>query len=228
MSDKKKKKKSASKITPKSADRGGSHVVVNVAEQAKSSNAHTFQSDKSGGNGYLLPSLAEGNVDGGFVDENPQASSEISRPARTKAPNKMLNEEMNAEKAVHAKRQRAGHIGELRKRRNYLQELITSPEARVNEVEDRHTYKVLVLAQKIIMISNKAVYKETRLPSHLVSCKQLCLISLLFFGPELQYFICVWLEMKLPTSLAQNLSKEVNKSVTRNRASGCATKIFPC
>lgn len=108
------KKKSAGKITAKGVDRGGSHVVLNTAEQAKSSNAHTFQSDESGGNGYLWPSLAEGNVDCGFVDKNPQASSGVSRPTRTKVPNKMMNEEMNAEKAVHAKRQRAGHMGELR------------------------------------------------------------------------------------------------------------------
>ena len=58
----KQKKKSASK-TPKSADRGGSHVLENSAEPAISSNVHTFQSDESGGNGNLWPSLAEGNVD---------------------------------------------------------------------------------------------------------------------------------------------------------------------
>ena len=97
----KKKKKSASK-TPKSVDRGGSHVLENSAEPAISSNVHTCQSDESGGNGNLWPSLAEGNVDRGFIDEIPRTSSGISRPTRTKESNKMLNEGVNAEKAVHA------------------------------------------------------------------------------------------------------------------------------
>ena len=131
----KKKKKSASK-TPKSVDRGGSHVLENSAEPAISSNVHTFQSDESGGNGNLWPSLAEGNVDRGFIDEIPRTSSGISRPTRTKESNKMLNEGVNAEKAVHAKHQRAGHVGELRKRRNRVQELLTTPGAQVKEVED--------------------------------------------------------------------------------------------
>jgi len=65
------KKKSASKITLKSVDCGGSHMVLNTAEPAKSSNAQMFQSNESGGIGYLWPSLAEGNVDCGFVDKNP-------------------------------------------------------------------------------------------------------------------------------------------------------------
>jgi len=149
-----KKKKSASKITAKGVDRGGSHVVLNTAEPAKSSNAHTFQGDESGGNGYLWPSLAEGNVDCGFVDENPQASSGM------KAPNKMLNEEMNAEKAVHAKRQRAGHMGELRKRRNYLQELITSPDAQVNEVEDGVTRYEEAFHNFVSSHDNYLLYEE--------------------------------------------------------------------
>ena len=131
----KQKKKSASK-TPKSVDRGGSHVLENSAEPAISSNVHTFQSDESGGNGNLWPSLAEGNVDRGFIDEIPRTSSGISRPTRTKESNKMLNEGVNAEKAVHAKHQRAGHVGELRKRRNRVQELLTTPGAQVKEVED--------------------------------------------------------------------------------------------
>ena len=46
-------------------------MVLNTAEPAKSSNAQMFQSNESGGIGYLWPSLAEGNVDCGFVDKNP-------------------------------------------------------------------------------------------------------------------------------------------------------------
>ena len=60
----------------------------------------------------------------------------ISRPTRMKAPNNTFKEEVDAEKAVHAKRQRAGHVGELRKWRNHVQELIKTPGIQVNEVED--------------------------------------------------------------------------------------------
>ena len=74
---------------------------------------------------------------GGPVVEHPEAPSGISRPTRTKVPSKTLNEEeVNAERAVHAKHQRAGHLGELRKRRNVVQDLITGPGVQLTEVED--------------------------------------------------------------------------------------------
>ena len=44
-------------------------------------------------------------------------------------------QEVNAYKAVMAKRQRAGHIGEIRKRRNQGQELLASLNVEVKEVE---------------------------------------------------------------------------------------------
>ena len=73
----------------------------------------------------------------GPVVEHPEAPSGISRPTRTKVPTKTLNEEeVNAERAVHAKHQRAGHVGELRKRRKVLQDLITGPGVHLPEVED--------------------------------------------------------------------------------------------
>ena len=81
--------------------------------------------------------LAERNVAGGPVVEHPEAPSGINRPTRTKVPSKTLNEEeVNAERAVHAKHQRAGHLGELQKRRNVVRNLITGPGVQLNEVED--------------------------------------------------------------------------------------------
>ena len=47
---------------------------------------------------------------------------------RKKAPSEILNEEeVNTKRAVHARRRRAGHLGEPWKRRNVVQDLITSP-----------------------------------------------------------------------------------------------------
>ena len=43
---------------------------------------------------------------------------------------------MRAERAQHAKHQRSGHLGELRKRRIYLQEVMKSPIVQVMEVEN--------------------------------------------------------------------------------------------
>ena len=97
-----------------------SHVIRHVAEEAqnKSSEVNAFRNSESGGNLDVQPLLAVGNVYLISVSEDPQGSM---KETRTKVPNKILNEEeINAEKAVHAKRQRAGHLGELRKRRNVV------------------------------------------------------------------------------------------------------------
>ncbi|KAK2547275.1 hypothetical protein P5673_032831 [Acropora cervicornis] len=136
----KKKKKSTSNV-PKSVGRGGSRVTRQIVNKEVSVNespeVNTFQSDKNGGDMESRPSLAEANVAGGPVVEHPEAPSGISRPTRTKVPSKTLNEEeVNAERAVHAKHQRAGHLGELRKRRNVVQDLITGPGVQLTEVED--------------------------------------------------------------------------------------------
>ena len=84
----------------------------------------------------LRPSLAERNVAGGLVVEHPETPSGVRRPTRTKVSSKTLSEEVNAERAVHAKHQRAGHLGELRKGRNVVQDLIAGPGVQIPEVED--------------------------------------------------------------------------------------------
>ena len=92
-------------------------IVNKEVSVNESPEVNTFQSDKNGGDMESRPSLAEGNVAGGPVVEHPEAPSGINRPTRTKVPSRTLNEEEgNAERAVHAKHQRAGHLGELRKR----------------------------------------------------------------------------------------------------------------
>ena len=47
----------------------------------------------------------------------------------------MNEEEVRVEKALPAKHQRNGHLGELRKRQNCVQELITSPSVQEDELE---------------------------------------------------------------------------------------------
>ena len=135
-----KKKKSTSNV-PKRVGRGGSHATRQIVNKEVSLNespeVNTFQSDKNGGDMESRPSLAERNVVGGPVVEHPEAPSGISRPTRTNVPSKTLNEEeVNDERAVHAKHQRAGHLRELRKRRNVVQDLITGPGVQLPEVED--------------------------------------------------------------------------------------------
>ena len=89
------------------------------------------------GNNKKKKSTSNVPKSGGPVVEHPEAPSDISRPTRTKVPSKTLNEEeVNAERAVHAKHQRAGHVGELRKRRKVMQDLITGPGVHLPEVED--------------------------------------------------------------------------------------------
>ena len=125
------KKKKLTSNVPKSIGPGGLHVTRQIVNKMVSLNespeVNTFQSEKNDGDMELRPSLAEGNVAGGPVVEHPEAPSGIRRPTRTKVPSKKLNEEVNAEKAVHAKHQRAGHLGELRKWRKVVQDLITGP-----------------------------------------------------------------------------------------------------
>ena len=81
--------------------------------------------------------LVEGNMNIGSFGEDPQYSSGLSRQTSTKMWNKTLNKkEVNTEKAVHAKDQRAGHLGELRKCLNVVQDLIKGPGVELTKVED--------------------------------------------------------------------------------------------
>ena len=124
-----KEKKSTSSVL-KSVGRGGSHVtrqMVNNSRRHRRVNRQTstrFRATRTeeiwlslAERNRLRPSLAERNVAGGPVVEHPEAPSGTRRPTTTKAPSKILNEEgVNAERAVRTKHQRAGHLGELRKR----------------------------------------------------------------------------------------------------------------
>ena len=106
-------------------------------------------------------------MDLGFVGKDAQSSSGLSRKSRPKALSKTLNdEEVNAEKAVHAKRQRAGHLGEVRKRRNAVQDLITGPGMENTEVEDSvlgmKKHYVILLAVMIITFVMKKKKKKKR------------------------------------------------------------------
>ena len=76
------------------------------------SEVNAFRSDESGGNLDVWPLLAVGYVDLISVGENLRGST---METRKKAPSEILNEEeVNTERAVHAGRRRAGHLGELR------------------------------------------------------------------------------------------------------------------
>ena len=112
MTGKKKRKPTSSLKTKVGSER--SHVTRHVAEEArnKSSEANTFRSDEKGGNLDVQLSLAVEDVDLGFVGKDAQGSGGLIRESRPKALSKTLNEqEVNAEKAVHTKRQRAGQLG---------------------------------------------------------------------------------------------------------------------
>lgn len=64
----------------------------------------------------VRPSLAIENVDVGFYDENSREISDTGRAYQVKGPNKTkVNEEARVEKALQAKHERSGHLGELRK-----------------------------------------------------------------------------------------------------------------
>ena len=96
----------------------------------------TFQGDENGGLEQVGPSLTSGNVEFGFYGEDPVEQGSSSRPVRLREPNKRIDElEVRVEKAVHAKRQRNWYLGELRKRRNCVQELILSPSTQISGVE---------------------------------------------------------------------------------------------
>ena len=114
-----KEKKSTSNV-PKSVGRGGSHVtrqMVNNSRRHRRVNRQTSTRFRATRTEEIWLSLAERNVAGGPVVEHPEAPSGMRRPTTTKAPSKILNEEeVNAERAVRTKHQRAGHLGELRKR----------------------------------------------------------------------------------------------------------------
>ena len=83
----------------------GSHVTLHAVETApnKLSEVNTFRSDENNGNLDAQPLLVVGHVDIDSGGEDLQGSSGLSRQTRTKAPSKTLNEEVNAEKALHAK-----------------------------------------------------------------------------------------------------------------------------
>ena len=139
-------KNSKSKKSKSSAKKGGHERAAtyvtprkeNVPDSAPTEKPpqRTFQGDENGGLEQVGPSLASANVEFGFYGEDPVEESSSSRPVRLREPNKRLDElEVRVEKAVHAKRQRNWYLGELRKRRNCVQELILSPSTQINGVE---------------------------------------------------------------------------------------------
>ena len=72
----------------------------------------------------------------GFYGEDPVEEGSSSRPVRLREPNKRQDEfEVRVEKAVHAKRQRNWYLGELRKWRNCVHELILSPSTQISGAE---------------------------------------------------------------------------------------------
>ena len=140
-----KRHKKPKSCSSKKADRAKSHVAkpTDLTSAAKSPQVDTLQSDENGGISEVWPSLAIENVDIGFDDEDPRESSDTGKPSRLRAPSKTVNEEEvrveKAEKALQAKHQRSGHLGELRKRRNCVQDLITSPSVQEAELESALT-----------------------------------------------------------------------------------------
>ena len=131
-----KKPKNCSLKEPDRAKTEHAKVITNSTSAEKSPRVNTFQSDEKGGNMEVRPSLAIENVDIGFYAENSREISDTGRPMRLKAPNKMVNEEARVEKALQAKHQKSSHLGELRKRRNYVQDLIESTSTQEAELED--------------------------------------------------------------------------------------------
>ena len=63
----------------------------------------------------VRPLLTIENIDIGFYNENSQEISDTGRPIWLKAPSKLVNEEIRVEKALQAKHERSGHLGDLRK-----------------------------------------------------------------------------------------------------------------
>ena len=90
-------------------------MTTDSTSAEKSPQVNTFQSDENGGIMEVQPSLAIVNVDIGFYDENSREISDTGRPIWLKAPSKLVNEEIRVEKALQAKHERSGHLGDLRK-----------------------------------------------------------------------------------------------------------------
>ena len=111
-------------------------MTTNSTSEEKLKRIDLRQSRVNGGIMEVRPSLAIENVDIGFHDKNLQEISATGRPIRLKAPNKMVNKEAQVEEALQAKHQRSGHLGELRKRRNYVQDLTESTSNQEAELED--------------------------------------------------------------------------------------------
>lgn len=139
-------KNSKSKKSKSSAKKGGhqqaaTHVTPqkeNVPDSASTEKSpqRTFQGNENGGLEQVGPSLTSGNVEFSFYSEDPVEQGSSSRPVRLREPNKRIDElEVRVEKAVHAKRQRNWYLGELRKRRNRVQESILSPSTQISGVE---------------------------------------------------------------------------------------------
>ena len=137
-----KRHKKPKSCSSKKADRAESHVAkpTDSTSAAKSPQVDTLQSDENGGISEVWPSLAIENVDIGFDDEDLRESSDTGKPSRLRAPSKTVNEEdVRVEKALQAKHQRSGHLRELRKRRNCVQDLITSPSVQEAELKSALT-----------------------------------------------------------------------------------------
>nr|XP_058973685.1 uncharacterized protein LOC131800008 [Pocillopora verrucosa] len=136
-----KSKKSKSSAKKGAHQQAATHVTPqkkNVPDSASTEKSpqRTFQGDENGGLEQVGPSLTSGNVEFGFYGEDPVEQGSSSRPVRLREPNKRIDElEVRVEKAVHAKRQRNWYLGELRKRRNCVQELILSPSTQISGVE---------------------------------------------------------------------------------------------
>lgn len=94
--------------------------------------ASTKPSVENGGKKVTWPSLTQ-YLDG-FGGE--PREPEVRRSARVKAAKKSEEEGVIAERAVYCRRSRSGHLGELRKNWNRVQELMKSPEVDVITLED--------------------------------------------------------------------------------------------
>ena len=122
-----KRHKKPKSCSSKKAHRAESHVgkPTDLMPASKSPQVNTLQRDENGRISEAWPSLAIENVDIGFDDEDPRESGVTGKPSRLRAPSKTVNEEeVRVEKALQAKYQRSGHLGELRRRRNCVQYLI--------------------------------------------------------------------------------------------------------
>ena len=133
-----KSKKSKSGAMKGGHEQAATHVTPlkeNVPDSAptEKSPQHTFQGDENGGLEQVRPSLTSGNVEFSFYGEDPVEQGSSSGPVRLRELNKRIDElEIRVEKAVYAKRQQNWYLGELRTRRNCVQELILSPSTQMS------------------------------------------------------------------------------------------------